>query len=72
MPINLRWMPYILQMEYHWDDLCGTMIYSNKDLKALEEQAAEKIKELEKTDPAAAEAEKDRIWKAIQDISRGL
>jgi len=58
----------------HWDEIFGvnaTMIYSNKDVKQLEDQAAEKIAELEKTDPAKAEEEKARIWQAIVEISRG-
>jgi len=58
----------------HWDEIFGvnaTMIYSTKDVKQLEEQAADKIAELEKIDPVKAEEEKERIWRAIQEISRG-
>jgi len=53
------------------NEACLTMIYTGKDVKQLEEQAADKIAELEKIDPVKAEEEKERIWRAIQEISRG-
>ena len=42
-----------------------------EDVKQLEDSAVKRLEELAEKDPEAAEKERDRIWRAIQDIAGG-